>query len=191
MQLTLTPTKLAGGVVIKGDRATLHSIERLLTRAAIESHICDDAGMCMTLSRYFEKKRDTVDWVTLISGVAALRHSLGYRLSKKNHAILCMLEHLIFEAMCKTISETPETIEETLDSLHGLNDRFDGRYIESRVTYLYLLKAPKKRKAELLKILQSLSSTLKYMNKEYNEQFEGLNMEMISYLAGTEFQYEL
>ena len=191
MQLTFIPTKLAGGVVIKGDNPTIRKIERLLARTAIESYACDDNGMCMTLSRYFEKKNDTVDWITLITGIAALRHSIGYRLSREDHALMCILEHSVFEALCKTLTEKAENVEAVLDSLYGFNDQLHGKYVESRMTYLYLLKEPETRKEELLKILQSMSPTLKHMVRDYSEQFKELNSDMLTYAAGQKFEYEL
>lgn len=191
MNLSFTPTKLAGGVTIRGDAATLRKAERLLTRTAIESHACDDNGMCMTLSRYFEKNGDKVDWVTLVAGIAALRHSLGYRLSKENHSIVCTLEFLLFDALCKKLDNPPEDIELVLDSLYGLSDRFNGPLIESRMAYLYLLQSSEKRKAELLQIIRSLTTQGNILNKEYSYRFDGIDRMSLCYPAGTDFKYEL
>lgn len=188
MNLSFTPTKLSGGVTIKGDVATLRKVERLLTITALESQACDDEGMCMTLSLYFGKKIDKVDWVTLIAGVAALRNSLGYRLSKENHAIICLLEFLLFEALCKTIDDAPEEIESVLNSLRGLNDLSCGHHIESRMVYLYQLQTSVNRKAHLLKIIHSFSPCI---DKEYAERFKGFNRMALCYPAGKDFKYEL
>jgi hypothetical protein len=116
MHLTFTPTDLAGCVIIKGDNATISKVENLLKITALNSHVCDDNGMCMILSLFFEKQNQLVDWVTLVSGVSALRNSLGYRLSKEDHAIVCLLEYLTFDALCTTLPELPETIEAKLSS---------------------------------------------------------------------------
>lgn len=192
MHITFVPTKLSGGVTIKGDANSIGKVERLLARTAIESHIDDNDGLCMTLSRYFEGRSKPVDWVTLVAGVSALRTSLGYRLSRERHAVMCLLEHEINEALCKTLKHIPrDTIEHTLDDLIGISDRSEGSLIDSRVTYLYLLKTPEARKAELLKILQSFSPTLKYLDRGYSERFKGLKSCQLSYPAGTEFQYPL
>lgn len=87
-----------------------------------------------------------MDWITLITGIAALRHSIGYRLSRENHALMCILEHSVFEAICKTLPEKAENVEAILDSLYGFDDQFHGKDVESRMTYLYLLKEPETRK---------------------------------------------
>jgi hypothetical protein len=192
MNLTFTLTKLGGGVVIKGDSPTIHKVERLLTRTAIESHACYDNGMCMILSRYFEKKGAVVDWITLIAGVAALRHSLGYRLNRENHALMCLLEYEISNALCKILGEqSKDAVESTLYSLYGLSDRVCGGKVESRMVYLYLLKTQAARKEELLKIIQSISPTLQYLDRDYRARFEGLNQSQLHYPAGTEFEYTL
>ena len=192
MHLAFTPTKRGGGVYINGDSATIQKVERLLTRTAIESHICDDNGMCMTLSRYFEKKDDVVDWITLITGIAALRGSLGYRLSRENHALLCLLEYEISEALCKPpMKLSKDVVEHILDSLHGISDQFGGEKIESRMVYLYLLKTPSARKKELVNILVSIVPALQILDKGYSLRFQELNRYLLEYPAGTEFKYEL
>jgi len=191
MKLSFAPTKLGGGVTITSDVATLRYIERLLTRAAIESYSCDDNGMCMTLSRYFERNKETVDWVTLVAGVACLRTAIGYKLNRKDHAIICLLEYLLFAALCKVLNEPEEQIESVLESLHGLNDHTFDLSIEPKMTYLYLLKDPELRKEELLAIIKSLSPVFGRLDKKYDEKFKGLNREMLIYSSGTEFQYEL
>lgn len=191
MKLTITPTKLAGGAVISGDVKTLRKIERLLTRTAIDSHCCHDNGLCMTLSRYFEKNNDTVDWVTLVFGLSALRNSLGYVLSKENHALMCMLEHLTFEALCRLLPKRREDIEVTINGLYGLNDYLIKNEAESRMVYLYILKDPDVRKDELLNILRSVSLTLRHLNKGYDASFKGLNRERLVYPYNEEFKYPL
>ncbi|MDI5833271.1 hypothetical protein OCF84_20905 (plasmid) [Shewanella xiamenensis] len=192
MYLTLIPTKLKGGVTIKGDASTIRKVERLLARTAIESHACDDDGLCMTLSRYFEKNGCTVDWITLIAGVAALRGSLGYRLNKENHALMCVLEFEVCEVLCKTMDHLDRSlIEQVLNSLHNLNDRIGGEKVESRMVYLYLLKTAEARQAELLKIIKSVSPSYQNLDSDYVKRFEGLRREHLSYKAGTEFEYTL
>lgn len=192
MHLTLIPTKLKGGVTIKGDTSTIRKFERLLARTAIESHACDDDGLCMTLSCYFEKNGCTVDWITLIAGVAALRGSLGYRLNKENHALMCVLEYEVCEVLCKTLDHLDRSlIEQVLNSLHNLNDRIGGEKVESRVVYLYLLKTAEARQAELLKIIESVSPIYKCLDRDYAKRFEGLRREHLTYEAGTEFEYTL
>lgn len=187
----MTPTKLKGGVTIKGDASTIRKFERLLARTAIESHACDDDGLCMTLSRYFEKNGGTVDWVTLIAGVAALRGSLGYRLNKENHALMCVLEYEVCEVLCKTLDHLDRSlIEHVLNSLHNLNDRIGGEKVESRVVYLYLLKTAEARQAELLKIIESVSPIYQYLDRDYAKRFEGLRREHLTYEL-TEFEYTL
>lgn len=192
MHLTLTPTKLKGGVTIKGDASTIRKFERLLARTAIESHACDDDGLCMTLSHYFDKNGCTVDWITLIAGVAALRGSLGYRLNKENHALMCVLEYEVCEALCKTLDHLDKSlIEQALNSLHILSDRIGGENVESRIVYLYRLKTAETRQAELLKIIKSVSPMYQDLDRYYAKRFEGLRREHLSYKSGTEFEYTL
>jgi|GEM_PF-3013647 len=192
MYLSLIPTKLGGGVVIKGDSLTINKVERLLTRTAIESHSCYDNGMCMTLSRYFEEKSRAVDWVTLIAGLTALRNSLGYRLNKENHALICLLEYEVSNALYIFLGEhTHAEVDDALNSLYGLNDQLCGEVIESRMVYLYLLKTPEYRKKELLNIIKSISPILRFSNRDYLKRFEGLSSSQLNYPAGATFEYEL
>lgn len=191
MELSFTATKLAGGVIIKGDPVTLRSVERLLTRTSIDSHCCWDDGMCMVLSRYFESNNKTVDWVTLISGITCLRSAIGYKLSRKDHAIICLLEYLMFDALCNLLNQDPEKIESALESLYGLNDRSINPSVEPQMVYLYLLKDPELRKSELLKIIESLSPVFGIVDKKYNENFKGLNRYMLNYSPDEKFQFEL
>lgn len=193
MELSFTPTKKAGGVLIKGDATTLSKVERLLTRTAIESHACADDGFCMILSRYFERNREVVDWVTLVAGVCTLRNSMGYRLSRENHALICLLEHLTYEALCALLPKSAEQIDTLLTSLYSLNDFSFKGSLESRVVYLHLLKTARSRKAELLDVLSSLNMTLSWpdLGRDYCERFEGLRYGQLSYGPGEKFQYPL
>ena len=191
MDLSITPTKLCGGVLIEGDSSTLRMVERLLTRTAIESHACDDSGICMTLSRYFEQNGRTVDWVTLFAGVSALRNSMGFRLSRKDHALICTLEFLVHEALIKLLPKAESQIDNLLDSMYGFHDLLHGGACESRMVYLYLLKTPGKRKSELLKILSSLSPVFRHTYAAYSVQFEGLHRDMLTYPSGEKFKYPL
>lgn len=197
MKLEFIPTKLAGGVVIKGDKHTLNKIVRLLEDTEYNSHICFSGGACSTLAKYFFKNNETVDWVTLIAGIAILRNSLGYCLSRESHALICLLEHLSFNALCKTLDNEASEIERVLELISGLSDYsgnssfgFDG-LIEHRMVYLYLLKTPERRKAELLKILSSLSIIDKVVNPEYGRQFKQYKRELLCYSCDEPFQYEL
>jgi len=175
MQLYLTPTAHGGGVTIKSDAQTARKIERLLVNTALNSHNCHDDGLCMKLSSAFERsnKPKTVDWIILIAGVSALRSSLGYCLSRENHALLCLLEHEVFEAAC-TFVEDREAVEEVFNQLK-ISDYIGGAKVESRTVYLYLLKTQEARKAELLNIIKSLNVMQELFMQDYNERFEGLN----------------
>lgn len=191
MKLSFVATTLGGGVTITGDVKTLSSIEILLRKTAIDSHACDDSGHCMALSQYFEKKKNTVDWITLVAGIVCLRSSIGYKLSRKDHAIICLLEYLLFDALCGVLSEPVEAIDGLLRSLHGLNEHSLDSNVESKVVYLYLCRENETRKNELFKLISSLNPMFGRVDNKYNKQFTGLNRDMLSYSAGEEFLYTL
>lgn len=193
MHITFNLTKLGGGVFIKGDEQSLLKVERLLVKTANESHNSYSDGACMMLTPYFEKKRRRpVDWITLVAGVAALRNSNGYVLSRENHALICLLEYELSNALSKALgSDKEDKIESVLYSLSCFSDHIGGEKVESRVVYLYLLKTPEARKAELLSIIMSLSPFLVRLDGLSVKKFEGLNHSSLYYDAGKEFQYEL
>lgn len=192
MHLSFTPTPNGGGVAIQGDRDTLRKIERLLTQTAMNSHACLEYGFCMTLSRYFEELKSpcSVDFITLIAGVSALRHSLGYRLSREDHALICLLEHLTFEAYCQVTGADSDSADALFKTFYGLNDYGSFALFESRRVYFYLLKTKNARVAELPTILLSLLSSSVDASR-WQQKFDGLNDDMLLYPANERFQYEL
>lgn len=192
MRLTFTPTKLAGGVKIGGDVKTLRKVERLLTRTALDAYNCYNNGLCMELSRYFEKNGETVDWVTLVAGISALRKALGYQLSRENHALICLLEYLTFEALTKVLNESEEEINTMLDRLQdSVCDPITRKLAEKSMVYLYLLQTSERRKSQLFLILDNLGFWGKTLYKDFNTELEGLNRDMLNHSIHETFQYEL
>ncbi|MEF1338739.1 hypothetical protein REH81_18440, partial [Vibrio rotiferianus] len=116
MFLTFIPTRRGGGVKIEGDDETFALIERLLTRHAMDSYACYEDGVCMALSRYFEKDRThTIDWITLFVGIGVLRSSIGYNTTKQNHALICCMEYELLRALGLFLKIDPETLVEEFE----------------------------------------------------------------------------
>lgn len=194
MQLSFSLTDFGGGVRIHGDAETLNLIERLLTRTAIEAHSLDDNGAVMVLSRYFESDGREVDWVTLVIGVAMLRNALGYRLTKQQHSLVCLLEYLVEKALKERLPDSVVDIESLLESFYGISDAWYQRSktsVESRMVYLYLLKSKNQRTDYLLRILKSLSPTLSCSVKGDIANYTDLTTLDIAYPCGEEPLYPL
>lgn len=191
MDLNFTPTRKGGGVVINGDNETLHLIERLLTKHAMQSKCCFEDGVCMSLSRYFEKDRTkTVDWVTLFSGITVLRSSLGYCNTRQEDALLALLEYSLEESLLKFLKVDTETLHNVFYINTGYSDHIYSGW-ENRMVYLYLLKTAAKRRNELLKILNSFNPIPQVLAREYVRQFDGLHIGYLDFKSGTKFQYDL
>lgn len=192
MQLSFKPTKLGGGVRISTDLETRSQIERLLTKTSIYSDCCSDSGSCMLLSRYFEKRNDVVDWVTLVCGVVILRKSLGYVLTKRVRALLALLEYETFNALLVFLgSENEESIEMSLKELSLLDDLKCSYDQEKAMVALYLSKTRSARKANLLPFLSTLHSFQKAEGKRIKQEIAGYSHAMLIYSAGSEFEFPL
>lgn len=146
MNLDFVPTKRGGGVKISGDEHTLHLVERILTKHGMNSKCCFEDGVCMALSRYFEKgSSKTVDWVTLYFGITALRSSMGYCNTRKEEALISLLEFLVEKSLASFLKDQNERINDLFYTHKGYTDQIlDGW--EGRMVCLYLLKtAPQRR----------------------------------------------
>lgn len=190
MNLDFVPTKRGGGVKIDGDERTLHLIERLITKHAMNSKCCFEDGVCMTLSRYFEKDRSkTVDWVTLYYGVTVLRSSMGYFNTREEEALISLLEFLVEKSLASFLKES-EQISDLFYTHKGYTDLIlDGW--ESRMVYLYLLKTATQRRKELLRILTSFDPIPTVLDKDYVKQFKELHIGYLDYGVGEKFEYVL
>nr|WP_176703898.1 hypothetical protein [Vibrio sp. 04Ya108] len=154
-------------------------------------HCCFEDGVCMTLSRYFEKMRQKdVDWVTLYFGITTLRTSLGYNCSKQEHALIALLEYQLENALTTFLKLKNQDLEPLFFAHKGYNDYILNGW-ESRMVYLYLLKTAAKRRKELLFILKSFDPYHIVKNKEYTEQFNDYHISDLDYDVGKKFEYEL
>ncbi|WP_063664841.1 hypothetical protein [Aliivibrio fischeri] len=191
MDLNFTPTRKGGGVVIRGDDETLHLIERLLTKHAMQSKCCFEDGVCMSLSRYFENGRSKpVDWVTLFCGITVLRSSLGYCNTRQEDALLALLEYSLEESLLKFLKVNAGAINNIFNINKGYTDLIYVGW-ESRMVYLYLLKTAAKRRSELIKILNSFNPIPQVLDREYVRQFDGLHIGYLDFKSCTKFQYDL
>lgn len=191
MQLSFSLTENAGGVIIEGDKYTLHNIERLMTNTALDSHCCTDYGVLASLGTYFEGNGREVDWVTIVAGVSVLRTSVGYNLIKKEHALVCLLEYLIEDALKRLLPGSESDIENVLSAMRGVDDYSLKDDPITRMVYLIKLKTAENRKRYLLRILSSLSLTLFFAVRQDTKHYDNLSRADISFPPGRENPYPL